>query len=744
MQIVMETTLGGTDISRIDPYENWEEATRRPGALGATPLWKPVYIEVTPDLNHPLPYASSAVQLILLIAGQHPQTRISQDAMRSLLNLIYADLTGTPKPRFQRLFLMRQAAVAYDTLPHCAIRHVGPAFAGETTLVNDPLLGAFHTRFAALPQGSRAAKAVSGVSPGNLKSMLKHARFGVSTLPALADVAVTGIIDGVIAVANQRFCLPGNGPTTPRTTRVQRYWMQSEKFGNSTGLLTLGSEWDQAALNSKIAAFSKKGDLDEGAFYNALHQENRAQGFANLAGNGYLRPHGFNLTHGTHVLDVAAGWPVASARADRPILAVQLPERATAETWGGRLDFHILAGIIRLLHWADNWTDATGTPCRAELVINLSYGSYAGPKDGSGFLESEIARLIRYRNEEGVATAVAMPAGNSFRARCHGKMTLQTGQNQYLDWQILPEDQSVSFLEIWLTPFEQATLTITPPGQAAVDLPLLNTATADVPVSYVTDFLAGPETTGRAYVQHFSETGRTRIMLALAPSQNHEKPAQAVSPGGYRLTLTNTGTTRFTAEFDVQRDDTPQNFPVFARQSYLDHPTANAEDPETGVRDLPQTGSPVSRLGTLSSFANDAGDDTYVVGGALGRDTLARAALYASGGPTPGRAAPDLAAVSDETRAHVGILASGTFSGAMRPVSGTSISTPQVTRKLVESFAAGHHRTTVAGVQISRHNKARGMADLAATQPVNPAPDFRLGGVTLPIETAPGRVARRL
>ena len=543
----------------------------------------------------------------------------------------------------------------------------------------------------------------------------------------------------MIGVANQRFCIAQN-TGQPRKTRVQRYWMQSEKFGNSTGLLTLGSEWDQEALDAQIAAHSKQGDLDEGAFYAALHQENRAQGFANLAGNGYRRPHGFNLTHGTHVLDLAAGWPATNAPTDRPILAVQLPERATAQTWGGRLDFHILAGIIRLLHWADNWTDDNGHACRAELVINLSYGSYAGAKDGSGFLESEIARLIRYRNQEGVATAVVMPAGNSFRARCHGKMTLQSGQSQYLDWQILPEDQTVSFLEIWLTPFDQATLTITPPGQAAIDLPLVHAATPTVPVSYATDFLAGPETTGRAYVQHFADTGRTRILLALAPSQNHEKPAQSVLAGAYRLSLNNTGSIRFTAEFDVQRDDTPLNFPVFARQSYLDHPTAHTEDTETGLRDLPETGSPVSRLGTLSSFVNDTGDDTYVVGGAFDRDTLAEAALYASGGPTAGRAAPDLAAISDETRAHGGILASGTFSGAMRAISGTSISAPQVTRKLVDSFAAGHHR---AG-GISRHDKARGMADLAAAQPINPAPDFRLGAFTLPLETAPDRVARRM
>ncbi len=744
MPINLETTLNGTDISRIDPYENWEETTRRAGALGTGPLWKPVYMEILPHPNHPLPYAVSAVQLILLIAGQHPQTRISQDAMRSLLNLIYADLTGSTRPRFHRFFLMRQEGVAYDSLPHCEIRHVGPAFAGETGLANDPLLADFHNAFARLPQGSRATKAVLGVAPNKLTALLRKSRFGISSTPALAEEVVTAIVDGVIGVANQRFCFSGNAANQPRSTRVQRYWMQSEKFGNSAGLLTLGSEWDQAALNAKIAENSKQGDLDEGAFYTALHQENRAQGFVNLTGNGYRRPHGFNLTHGTHVLDLAAGWPATDAPANRPILAVQLPERATAETWGGRLDFHILAGVIRLLHWADNWTDRNGNPCRAELVINLSYGSYAGAKDGSGFLESEIARLIRYRNEEGVATAVVMPAGNSFRARCHGKMTLQTGQSRYLDWQILPEDQSISFLEVWLTPFDQATLTITPPHQPAVDLPLVSTATAAVPLSYGADFLTGPETTGRAYVQHFSETGRTRVVLALAPSQNHETPTQAVPAGGYRLALTNTGTTRFTAEFDVQRDDTPLNFPVFARQSYLDHPTANEEDPETGVRDLPQTGSPVSRLGTLSSFVNNAGDDTYVVGGALDRDTLAQAALYASGGPTAGRAAPDLSAISDETRAHGGILASGTFSGAMRAVAGTSISAPQVTRKLVDSFAAGHHRTTVAGVQTSHHNKARGMADLAATQPVSPAPDFRLGGFTLPLETAPGRVARRL
>jgi hypothetical protein len=132
------------------------------------------------------------------------------------------------------------------------------------------------------------------------------------------------------------------------------------------------------------------------------------------------RPFAFAQTHGTQVLDLAAGWPMADAPVDRPIMAVQLRQMATLETWGARLDLFILLGLQRLFYWADRWTE-DGEVKRAPLVVNISYGVLAGPKDGSGLIESEIARMVAARIAEGVPTAVVLPSGNGYLNMIHLK-----------------------------------------------------------------------------------------------------------------------------------------------------------------------------------------------------------------------------------------------------------------------------------------------------------------------------------
>ena len=54
---VTRALIGAIDLEGIDPYENWEKATRPSGAA-MVPLWQPAYVELLADAGNgqPLPY----------------------------------------------------------------------------------------------------------------------------------------------------------------------------------------------------------------------------------------------------------------------------------------------------------------------------------------------------------------------------------------------------------------------------------------------------------------------------------------------------------------------------------------------------------------------------------------------------------------------------------------------------------------------------------------------------------------
>ena len=64
-------------------------------------------------------------------------------------------------------------------------------------------------------------------------------------------------------------------------------------------------------------------------------------------------------------------------------------------------------------------------------------------------------------------------------------------------------------------------------------------------------------------------------------------------------------------------------------------------------------------------------------------------AKYTSSGPsaTGGRRGPDCSAVTEEGRAHWGVVAAGTFGGSMVRLDGTSVAAPQLVRYIANIFA---------------------------------------------------------
>ncbi len=714
------------DPRHVDPHEDWEQVTRpawmerqRRVLEEATGLpherLQPVYVQLLPEGG---PYAPSAA--IVLAEAAADAGLFVDDLARTALEriagleadaaAIAAEPASDARDRRHalrlreaascaRLPLFRFESTAYDPHPAFEVVEVGPAL---------PLP-------AARPPIPRA------VAP---------AAQGAATLPGEPPV-LTAVIDDVVGFANERF------RSGPRATRIARFWAQSAlQTVHAAGAIELGKPLSDTDINLALAA--SNGD-EVSAYHHLFPQGLPWQPSGRLPGTGdpalhdpaHRRPLGLRATHGTQVLDLAAGWPLGEAPQDRPIVAVQLPLLATAETWGARLDLFVLMGLLRIFNWAD-----TLYASPAPVVVNFSYAVTAGPMDGTGFLESEIARLVKLRNDLGRPTRVVLPAGNSYRARGRAAATLAPGEATRIELRVQPEDLSVSFVELWLSGETDTELTLTPPSGPGATFPLGHGTQGDWFA-----WEPGGAIAGRIYMRRFG--ARLRVVVALSPTLNHDTPGVIAPSGRYALDVRNTGSAAGDVSIEVQRDDVPKGYATGARQAYFDGPGTDDFDPETHRPELPVPGATaLTRDGTLSAFATSREEGVWLVGATMDRDAILEAlgltphpAPYTSSGPTLARSGPDLAAVADETRTHPGRTAAGTFSGSAFPLSGTSAAAPLVTRALV-------------GVLDSRRHLPPSIAEEIAAMPADPLPpapvqDKRLGAAVLRMEAAPGRLPRR-
>ena len=240
-------------------------------------------------------------------------------------------------------------------------------------------------------------------------------------------------------------------------------------------------------------------------------------------------------THGTGAMDLAIGFPPprmeqnavtgdplaiapgnlsAAAKHDAaenwPAVFVQLPTRTVLDTSGGSLGVHMLdavryitrraniieyeeadkrvEGIVTAPRFPDR-TDpepAAVPPNGRELtypdntlIINISYGSIAGPHDGTSIIEDALADLVRERPK----TWVVVSAGNAHRARTHGRIEMAVdGKDRQMTWRVGPDNPLETFLEIWFpgididgvpipsTLMSSVSIRIEPPGGLATVL----------------------------------------------------------------------------------------------------------------------------------------------------------------------------------------------------------------------------------------------------------------------------------
>lgn len=493
-----------------------------------------------------------------------------------------------------------------------------------------------------------------------------------------AAKVLVGVIDDAIAFAHERFRLRKTiKDALEHKTRIEYFWCQ-DGTGTAPWDFDGGSELSKNDIDALLGAYT--GPVDEEELY-------RKTSHVDYSCIGH-KPVAWRRAHGTHVMDLAAGFGPDEAKeaASWPIVGVQLPVATTADTSGATLEDYVLEGLDYILARAEN--DIPGG-AKLPIVVNLSYGLLAGPHDGSSILERALDdRIGAYEGR----LQIVLPAGNSHLSRCHASHVFGgTNQCKSMHWRIQPEDYTPSHLEIWLPH----------PQDGALDLELHVTApdgTVLGPIrkGQTPDIERDGVLIGKVDYASPAPTGiRDRILISLVPTAALD-PTQAVAPSGVWLIEATDTNGSGTVHAWIQRDDTPYGYPRGARQSYFDDAGYERFDAKGRLEETDRPGaSYVTRASAINAIATGA--LPVVIGGFRRRDrTIDR---HSAGGPVVAPAAggagyrtgpdPDAVAVSDDSPGCRGVLAAGSRSGSTLAMGGTSVAAPQVARWIAAELAAG-------------------------------------------------------
>jgi subtilisin family serine protease len=168
-------------------------------------------------------------------------------------------------------------------------------------------------------------------------------------------------------------------------------------------------------------------------------------------------------THGTHVMDIAAGNGAgsgASGFAPEADLVFVDVSHADIPFGGSEVVGSSFGDSTRLLEAIRYiFEKAAGRPC----VINISLGTNGGPHDGTTLVEQGIDRLLEAQPNR----AVTIAASNSFADGIHAQGTVAQGQHADLAWLIPAGDFSHNEFECWYSAADQISLElIDPAGQS--------------------------------------------------------------------------------------------------------------------------------------------------------------------------------------------------------------------------------------------------------------------------------------
>lgn len=536
-----------------------------------------------------------------------------------------------------------------------------------------------------------------------------------SFFPTMGDASevLLGCIDDGFPIASEQYHRAG-------PARLARFWNQENNppaIGKDLGYPGVDPDGTNFGYGSELVPPKLKSatmsnppepaQLEKGATKSrwALPNVEDAKDDFGYYQRTQLRRSMHRATHGAHVLDVFSGdLPVrsrvsasrgvdkgedssatkppsrsadGSLAATAPIVLVQLPSYALDDPSGRWLGRNVLDGLHYIVQTA-KFLDEQRKDAKTfkKIVINLSWGPQTGPHDGKSLLEVAIDDLIAQEKNRSCTLEVTLPAGNSYEARAHAAFPANKGAN--LCWCVPPGARSPAFLEIWWpigTAGEDAQLTVTAP-----DGTTLSTLNCLGIWSQPPGCQPAKIRWGITKIEH---PGGFMALIALAPTFSHN-PIDATAPHGqWHIEVEALSSNNEAVHVYVARADHNMGTKRRAQPSYLrDVAYEKSRRSVKAERTKTVRGSMVQKSGTLNGIGT--GKATKMAAGYRLSDGLP--ARYSSSGPARGsRLGPDYAYPTEVSRMVHGIPGSGTRSGTVVNLSGTSTAAPQYARDLVKA-----------------------------------------------------------
>lgn len=504
-----------------------------------------------------------------------------------------------------------------------------------------------------------------------------------------ADNVIVGVIDSGIALSHARFRRLDGG------TRFLSAWLMGGHW-RETDAVPFGRELFRTEIDHLMFRAVAAGAVDEADFD---HRADASQ-FHDPRGDRRLEN---NATHGTMVADLAAGYDLRQSHEDEhrrrlPLIGVGLPPNSSMGASGNFLEFFALHAIEYIVDRADRIWKACDLPEGGAfpVVINLSYGLQAGPKDGNMLVERVIRRINEKAEAENRPIRVILPAGNDLLSEGCAKFDFGDDRAKMLDWRLRPEDQTPNYAELWSDklPGNASETSSHPLGLAL--RPPSGPASAPTPGQHgqMNTLMLDGKPVARIYCRAHKRMGWHRMCYVLCTAPTLRPDRDVSAPAG---TWTWTVSSRKNGDgFAYVQSD--QNLTYGGNTGLLStfaHPEFNAFDDAGRVIDVASYARPpvvtdntppMRRFGTLNTIASLS--EAAVIGSY--RTSDGKPSSYSSSASSDavgdGRTAPTCVFPGEGGPALFGLMGAGSKSGSAALMSGTSFSTALATRAVSQAM----------------------------------------------------------
>lgn len=165
-------------------------------------------------------------------------------------------------------------------------------------------------------------------------------------------------------------------------------------------------------------------------------------------------------SHGTHVMDIAAGngggSKVAGFAPNADLVFVDVLHGDVPFTGPSVVESSFGDSVMLLEAIEHIFTRAGDRPC----VVNISLGTNGGPHDGSTLVEEGIDRLVTAVPNR----AVVISASNSFDDGIHASGHVTEGRTSDIVWRVPFNDQSHNEFELWYSADDRISLELIAPN----------------------------------------------------------------------------------------------------------------------------------------------------------------------------------------------------------------------------------------------------------------------------------------